>query len=305
MPENDPAPAVAPSAPRRKQSPGYPALDLRVAVDRTIELYKASPKHPVPLSVAAELWGYSPKSSSTKVAAAALKRYGLVEDVGGGGQRQLALTAAGREVAFYSGDRDDPRWPELLHQAALAPKIYRQVLDHFGLPLPDRRVVLRHLLFDVGFQDEATAADFLTRLDATMRFAGVTSLEGGAGLPLATVGPEGDRVEEDGDAADGVTPEPPSRALHARPSQPISDRVWRAAETGPAEAHSALTPPPESVYDAFKADRTTVQIPYSNGRWAALSAAFPITSAEWTMMMGVLEAMKPGLVTEPPSDDDS
>lgn len=301
---------------RRRASPGYPTLDLRTAVERTLDLYKASPKHPVPLPVAAELWGFSPKSSSSKVTAAALKRFGFVRDVGGGGGRQLALTDEGREVAFYSDDRENERWTELMQDAAVEPKIHRRVIDHFGVPLPDERVVLRYLLFDLGFQDESGARDFLKRLKSTLRFAGVDSID-----------PEGVALQAASAAAD-TTPVEPQLRVAASPDQPdlrvasssrepdVADLqpaatadsvqpattarqpgdVWRAPTAGPAESHPPVRPPERTVYDHFRADVKTVQVPYSNGGWAVLEAAFPLQEAEWSTMIAMLEAMKPGLV---------
>jgi len=309
---------------RRRASPGYPTLDLRTAVERTLDLYKASPKHPVPLPVAAELWGFSPKSSSSKVTAAALKRFGFVRDVGGGGGRQLALTDEGREVAFYSDDRENERWTELMQDAAVEPKIHRQVIDHFGVPLPDERVVLRYLLFDLGFQDEPGARDFLKRLKSTLRFAGVDSID-----------PEG-AASQAVSAAAGATPLEPQLRVAASPDQPdlrvaapsperevadlrpaapansvqppaTADSVqpaatarqlgddWRAPTAGPAESHPHVPPPERTVHDHSRAVKT-VQIPYSNGRWAVLEAAFPLQEAEWSTMIAMLEAMKSGLV---------
>lgn len=301
---------------RRRASPGYPMLDLRTAVERTLDLYKASPKHPVALPVAAELWGFSPKSSSSKVTAAALKRFGFVQDVGGGGGRQLALTDEGREIAFYSDDRENERWTELMQHAAVEPKIHRQVIDHFGVPLPDERVVLRYFLFDLGFQDESGARDFLKRLKSTLRFAGVDNIE-----------PEG-AASQTTSAALGAAPVEPQLRVTAPPEQPVlrvtapspkpdvadlqlattadsiqpaatarqPGDVWRAPTAGPAERHSPVLPPERTVYDHFRADVKTVQIPYSNGRWAVLEAAFPLQEAEWSALIAMLEAMKPGLV---------
>ena len=41
-----------------------------------------------------------------------------------------------------------------------------------------------------------------------------------------------------------------------------------------------------------------VQLPISATKWAVLQAAFPLTDAEWTQMIAVLEAMKPALVAQ-------
>lgn len=245
-----------------------------------MELYKVAPKHPVPLNVAAEEWGFTAKSSSTKTVAAALKRFGLVRDVGAGAARQLELTDDGRELAFLSADRGSPRWQKLVTNAALRPKIHRQVLDHFGGPLPDDRVVLRYLLFDLGFLDEGTARDFLRRVQATLDFAGIQGTN-------ELISPSG--ADEDDDISGSV------------PEQEDGKGTQRSAPaSGPAERTTRPVPPGNSIYDHIRADRAFVQIPYSHGEWATLQAGFPLTEAQWDALIAMLQAMKPGLVSEAP-----
>jgi hypothetical protein len=42
----------------------------------------------------------------------------------------------------------------------------------------------------------------------------------------------------------------------------------------------------------------SVQLPLGGGRWATLQAPFPFSEEDWTLMLGVLQAMKPGLVSQ-------
>jgi hypothetical protein len=261
---------------RQRRSPGYPGIDLRTALERNLDLYGVSSKQPIPLTVAAEEWGYSAKSSSNLVVAAALKRFGLVRDVGSAASRQLALTDEGRELAFLDQERDSVRWRELVRDAALRPKIHRQVLDHFEGSMPDDRIALRYLLFELGFTDESTAKDFLKRLRATLLFADV---EGGREVIASSE----QAADEDSRQA---APFAGATALRGgEPGQPLRGDVSR--------------PPEPSIYDHFRADRTFVQVPYSHGQWATVQAAFPLTEDEWNAFIGMLEAMKLGLVRAP------
>ena len=43
---------------------------------------------------------------------------------------------------------------------------------------------------------------------------------------------------------------------------------------------------------------TSVNIPYSPGKWASLNADFPLSESDWEAMLAMLAAMKPGLVAE-------
>lgn len=73
---------------------------------------------------------------------------------------------------------------------------------------------------------------------------------------------------------------------------------WTTAGTVARIASPPDEPPGVSIYDQSRADRTYIQIPYSHGEWATLQAGFPLTEALWTALMTMLDAMKPGLVTE-------
>jgi hypothetical protein len=251
----------------RQRGPGYPGIDLETAIERIRQLAKVSDKHPVPVADAAAEWGYSPRSSNTLKTAAALKRFGLVDDVGDGTTRKLRVTATGREVLFYADDRDSPKRRELLRQAALRPKIHSEVLDEYDGALPDDRVVLAHLQFQMGMHADA-ARDFLRRLRKTVQFAGLDERQPTEGAPLRGA------VEEPAGAVStrlsgGSSPH--TRAYGGPVSQDLV--------TGEIRLHS-------------------VNIPYSPGKWASLNADFPLSEREWNAMMAMLAAMKPGLVAD-------
>jgi hypothetical protein len=274
-------------APGRKRSPGYPNIDLRTAVERTADLYDISRNQPIPLNAASKAWGYSEKSSSRLAIAAALKRFGLVRDVGNSAARALVLTPEAAQLVYLDRDeRGSDRWRELVQAAALRPPIHRQVLDHFEGTLPDDRVAMHFLLFDVGFIDEDTARDFLKRFRATLMFAELDHLE-------------------DAPTRSEPAPAPPPKMMS---SYGGSGTVWAVPESGPGERHAVERPPDPSTCDQFRGDRTAVQIPYSPGQWATLQASFPLSEAEWQALTSMLQALKPGLVQErptarPPTED--
>ena len=41
-----------------------------------------------------------------------------------------------------------------------------------------------------------------------------------------------------------------------------------------------------------------IQLPYSNGEYATLSAKFPLDKSSWNKMIAILQVIEPGLVTE-------
>lgn len=269
----------------RQRGPGYPTLDLASAIDRAQQLATMSPKHAIQLTNAAEVWGYSPRSSNTLKTAAALKRFGLVDDVGDGNARQLRLTAFARELLFYADDRSSEKWTQLVQDAALRPTIHREILSHFEDTLPDDRVVVAHLIFERHF-NEASAKDFIKKFRQTLEFAGLDGMAGPYPPPDRSQ-PPGSRA-----ASPSVLGAPAFPRAGTGEPQPASDlrrvdaRPYGGSIPGPLPGHRA------------------VSIPYSPGQWATLEASFPLTEREWNSLTAMLEAMKPGLVDEGTSPSD-
>ena len=166
------------------------------------------------------------------------------------------------------------------------------MIDHFGYPLPDERVVLRHLVFELGFPDEPSARYFIQRLTTTMEFAGFTNLEAGDLVSAPESPPK--RLRDSGSS--------PEREDGAGENGPRRPRLREPAESSIDLRFDSGDPPPRSIYDQFRADLSYVNIPLSPGRWARLEAAFPLDEDQWTMLVSVLGAMKPALVRPAESD---
>jgi hypothetical protein len=60
---------------------------------------------------------------------------------------------------------------------------------------------------------------------------------------------------------------------------------------------SALPAPTQLPILPSAPGQRTVQIPLSS-QWASLQAAFPLTEETWTLVLRVLQAMKPGLISQ-------
>src|SRR5438105_1253530 len=95
MPETQ-ATAVPAAKKKRERSPDYPALDLATALERAVVLYDKHGMHWGAMALVFKHWGYSKGSSSGLLDAAALMKYGLLEDKGAGGNREFKLTDAFR-----------------------------------------------------------------------------------------------------------------------------------------------------------------------------------------------------------------
>lgn len=251
---------------RKHRSPSYPAVDLRTAIERARQLQRVAGAHPARVATVAGAWGYTAMSSNGLVTIAALKKYGLLEEIGSGPARELKLTRLGRELTFFAEETSE--WVERAQVAALKPMLYKRLWVKYGPELPADSVMLPHLVFDLGFS-EAAAQGALRRFRSSVEFARLADA--------------GARVAPD---------EPDERGDFQASEEPLSTPtlVPPPAETPPAE-----TPTPQDS-DAKRESRT-VQVTYSPTEWALLQARFPMSEDDWEAMIDVLQAMKRGLVT--------
>jgi hypothetical protein len=149
----------------------FPFVPLGRAIERARELYKVANAHEVPFTTAASTWGYAEKSSGGAQTAAALKSFGLVDDVSGSDVRKIKLTDSAlriiRDPREISPDRDG-----LIREAALKPLLHREIIDKYsGMP-PSDEALKAFLLIDRGLKDEAVP-EFIREFAATMSFAKV------------------------------------------------------------------------------------------------------------------------------------
>ena len=255
-------PDASPTRPKHR-SPSYPAIDLASALKRTEQMYGATGRHSAPVAAVAQAWGYSAKSSGGRLALAALKKFGLIEDEGSKDARQVKLSTLGHELVFYKDQRDGPEWQQRAQQAALLPTIHRELWAKYDGDFPNDQVITHYLVFERAFSESA-AAELLAEFRSTITFSGLAD--------KASTAPDDDE-DSDEDAGGIVTP-----ATLTEPETGRKNRPPPANPPGPQEPR-------------------TVQVPYSPTGWALVQAPFPMTGAEWDQMIAVLNAMKPGLVT--------
>jgi len=150
----------------------FPFIPLPRAIDRARELYRVANGHDVPFSTAVKSWGYAEKSSGGSQTCAALKLFGLLDDVSGSEVRKVKLTESAlrivRDPRDISPDRD-----KLLREAAVRPKLHADVWAKFGGMPPSDEALKAYLMIDRGLKDEA-APDFIREFTVTMAYAKVT-----------------------------------------------------------------------------------------------------------------------------------
>lgn len=200
------------------RGPAYPFVNLRTAVSQLEKLYAYAKRSPALVdSLAKEAWGWSPTSSTTKKVAAALKYFGVAEDVGKDGN-SLRITDRGYRILVDS--HDSPERMKALREAALAPTQYAYCYKEWGAEVPQS--ARSTLIFNRGFV--ATTVDaFLKDYKATMEYAGLSG--GNTSSPQEAV--EDAAQEEaisDGKAAE--RPAPAGLALQSTSSAtPFPGRV--------------------------------------------------------------------------------
>ena len=150
----------------------FPYIHLGKALERAREFYKIANTHEVPFATAAKGWGYAEKSSGAAQTAAALKAFGLLQDVTGGEVRRVKLTDAAlriiRDPRDISPDRD-----ALVKEAALKPVLFGQIIQKYnGMP-PSDEALKAFLMIDKAIKDEAVP-DLMRCFAATMAVAKIS-----------------------------------------------------------------------------------------------------------------------------------
>ena len=146
------------------RSPSFPFISLPEAVYRARELYDAERRNLVHPDVAVACWGYSPRSSGGKQTIAALRAYGLLEDVRG----ELRLTDRAQHILVRepgTAGRSD-----LLRQAALSPPVFAKLWERYGADLPSDKSLRSYLVLELKFNENAVG-DLLRSYRETLAFA--------------------------------------------------------------------------------------------------------------------------------------
>lgn len=154
----------------KHRSPNYPAIDLKVAAEKLPDLFKAMKRHPVGVENAAKAMGFSYKSSTGRLALAAMRAFGLFENErGAGGDSLVKLTTRALDIGtdYPAGS---PEWLAAVKAAALAPKVHADLWKKYGDSLPADDELRRYLVRELKFNDNAVA-QFIQEYKDTIKFA--------------------------------------------------------------------------------------------------------------------------------------
>lgn len=154
---------------RKERSPSFPFISLRKAVDRLREMADAHKKNQARLPIVGSTWGYAAKSSGLLQTVAALKAYGLIDDIGAGADRKIQITDLGWKILH--DERDGAR-DAAIKEAALKPRLIAEYVSQWVPDRPSDAHCMSELQLDRGF-NEAAANTFLNVFDKTVEFAGL------------------------------------------------------------------------------------------------------------------------------------
>jgi hypothetical protein len=258
---------------RRGRSPSYPALDLEMAIQRAQSLYRREAQYPIPAEAVVRAWSYKSLNGPASSALAALKKFGLLEDEGSGDERRFRVTDLAVEIL----QNPDPEARlAAIQKAALQPPIHQELWEQYGngKPLPSDETLTWNLTRQRGFTATG-ASEFIKEYKATISFAQLAS---------------GDKVE-------AQEPEPEEH----KDDVPPQDQPAQPAQVTPP-------PPPPNIrrhvrQRAVSEGGTAYAVPVAAGSDVVIEGHFPLSEREWTQFISVLNAMKPGLVEEPDSEE--
>lgn len=174
---------------KKMRSPAYPYLSLETAIARARTFYEKEKRNPAPVTVAATHWGYESKSSGATQTAAALISFGLMQDEGTGEKRKLKLTETALKI-LLDVRSDSTERNELIRQAALAPKVHRQIWTQYPNGISNEN--LKHaLVFEWQPPFNENSVDgFIKEFRDTIKFAKLTESDKVSSEDGANGGPE-------------------------------------------------------------------------------------------------------------------
>lgn len=245
---------------KRERSPNSPGIDVGAAIKRARTFFEAERRNAAPPDAALEHWGYRPKTGAGLRVLATLKQFGLMTDEGSGDTRQVKLSPLGLRIILDERP-DSPDREVAIREAALAPRVYKQIWDKYEGSLPSD-INLRHELVNYrGFTTEG-AIDFIKHFRKTVAFANLSESGNIAPELEDTETPEDD-TEMDSTAA---------TADRSTTPQPLADRPGSGAPSTGA---------------------MTIPIPLSDGTIGTVTVPVGMTETDWQRLDAILSAYRP------------
>src|SRR5262245_52109286 len=149
---------------RRRRSPSFPFISLGKAIERARAIAEVHKRSATSLTLLGKALGYAPKSSGLLQTVAALRAYGLIEDIGQGEDRRIRLSDLAWRILH---DTRLGGWQEAIREAAMRPRLIAEYAKKWLPNRPTAHDCISELHLDRGFNTEA-AKLFLKVFDETI-----------------------------------------------------------------------------------------------------------------------------------------
>lgn len=153
----------------KARSPNYPYIDLEKASQLAKKLFLKVAKNHVDSIVAGKEMGYSGTSGSTLKIIAAMKAYGLINEIKSEGGRRIAISELGLPIV---ADGNLEARQNALKKAALNPKLFSHIWQTYTHPFPSEDAIIYDLM--VGeFTSQEAASSAVKNFNHSIKYAGL------------------------------------------------------------------------------------------------------------------------------------
>lgn len=135
----------------RVRSPNYPAISLPEAIERVRKVYEKEHTHKADPEVVAKALGYSGLNGASASVMSALKKYGLLEEVG------KDLKVSHQALTILVDPKDSLDRANLIRLAAFSPALFSELRAQYGDSVPSDEN-LRSYLLKRGFAQSSIDA---------------------------------------------------------------------------------------------------------------------------------------------------
>lgn len=134
----------------KQRSPNYPTFGLGTAIQRADDLYKREGKAAITPLSAVKAWGYNSLNGRSLRVLAALRQYGLLEDVG-----NKTVKLSQDALIILRAPADSPQHRAAIVEAAKRPAIFAQLFEQYGEDIPSDDAMVSHLEIHSLYSEEA------------------------------------------------------------------------------------------------------------------------------------------------------
>ncbi len=124
----------------RVRSPNYPALSLPEAIERIRKVYEKEHIHKAAPEVVAKDLNYSGLNGASMSVISALKKYGLLEEVG------KDLKVSSQALTILVDPKDSVERAKLIREAAVSPALFSELRNQYGDGVPSDENLRSYLL---------------------------------------------------------------------------------------------------------------------------------------------------------------